>query len=213
MEQGNARKRTPVPSLDEASLKRRRPGPVHTQKAQEKEPEVVKNEGVGNTRFELLLERERLEREVELQKVSHRRQLSNLNQEILLNQSLAQQDLDLQEQAHRTQILSLNQRLTTNQAVTHSMTKELQEKSQKIMELELRLLESGQGRNWAQTATTRCSISQGAQGSTTPDLGARGQSKRASPQTSVDGGAGKIPDNATCNSQRYCKVGSSNELE
>ena len=38
MVQGNARKRTPVPSLDEASLKRRRPGPVHTQKAQEKEP-------------------------------------------------------------------------------------------------------------------------------------------------------------------------------
>ena len=80
MVQGNARKRTPLPSMDEASLKRRRPGPVHTQKAQEKEPEVVKNEGVGNTSFELLLERERLEREVELQKVSHRRQLSNLNQ-------------------------------------------------------------------------------------------------------------------------------------
>ena len=199
MVQGNARKRTPAPSLDEVTLKRRRPGPVHAQEAQEREPEVVRNENVGITRFELLLERERLEREVELQKVSHRRQLSNLNQEILLNRSLAQQDLDLQEQAHRTQILSLNRRLTTNQDVTLSMAKELQEKSQKIMELEVRLLEFGQGRNWAQSATTRCSTSQGAQGSTTPDLGPCGQSERAFPQTSVDGVAGKTPDNATHN--------------
>merc|ERR1712055_222947 len=105
--------------------------------------------------------------------------------------------MELQEQAHRTQVLSLNQRLTTNQSVTQSMLKEVQEKNQKIMELELKLLKSGQGRNWGQTATTLCSMPLGAQGSTAPHLGVGGQSKRVSPQTDVDGGAGKTPDNAT----------------
>ena len=85
MKQDNARKRKPVPTLAEVSLKRRRPGLVHTQESQGNEPEFVREEDVGNTKLELLLERARLKREMELQKVSHRRQLSNLNQEMLVN--------------------------------------------------------------------------------------------------------------------------------
>ena len=62
-----------------------------------------------DNRLELILEKARLKREVEIQEESHRRQMSSLRQEILLNQSLVQ-----------------------------SMLKEVQVKNERILELELK---------------------------------------------------------------------------
>ena len=62
-----------------------------------------------DNRLELILEKARLEREVEIQEESHRRQISGLRQEVLLNQSLVQ-----------------------------SMMEEVQVKNKRILELELK---------------------------------------------------------------------------
>ena len=66
-----------------------------------------------DNRLELILEKARLKREVEIQEESHRRQLSGLRQEVSLNQSLVQ-----------------------------SMMEEVQVKDKRILELELKAVKA-----------------------------------------------------------------------
>ena len=66
-----------------------------------------------DNKLELLLEKARLKREMEMQEESHRRQMSSLRQEMLLNQSLIQ-----------------------------SVLKEVQVKNDRVMELELKVVKA-----------------------------------------------------------------------
>ena len=126
-EESNAKKRKPetaqrgeplTPSRNQVESKRRRACFEHTRECQRnREPEVVVLSDTEenapdqdkDNRLELILEKARLKREVEIQEESHRRQMSSLRQEVLLNQSLVQ-----------------------------SMLKEVQVKNERILELELK---------------------------------------------------------------------------